>query len=687
MRKSISPWLAAAATAVLISAAAPGGKTVYADELNNREETSVTACNEEDGSGNLAGESKNENENSAADSETSSTDDVMRAESDESEKAAEGEIAQSENVDDEAGKSEKAANKEEEESLKTEEAVGEKAENSVEAEKADAESKIDTEVKADVDNSEETAKADAENKTKTDNVVAAESASIKKEDEVGTEAEINKSADNTDNKKAEGVKAEEVAAVVTNDESKMVKANGWVKDGDKWKYYFGNSEDQYYKNETAAIGSEKYIFDSNGNMRTGWIKDNTTGKYYYALPSGRLARGWQEIDGKWYYFTIDENGNENQENTMYSERLFNIESNKVLNYYFTKSGAMLTGWGKNSDGDWYHASNNGVLDQGWKLIDNQYYYFGDFDSVKIPSDIKEHEERFCAQMGCQAFLPDEVPFLVSEDRRKDYNAGRTSYRMAKAEVGLIDGEYYYFGDSGAMKTGWIKGKGWDVDGIAEYTYAYANPSGRMAEGWTKIDNEWYYFTGGIGYRGTIGTLSSAETHFYMLSNQVYRIDNKMYHFNSSGALNKEVPELAGVLSWPVDSSEITKWYTSTLNLNMATGQNEPHNGVDIACEVGSSVKAPLAGTIIYADDNGKGGKTIKIDCGNDIIITLQHLSEYKCKVGDKVTTGQEIALSGSTGASTGPHLHYSVQISGEYVNPFNSTFYEDIQYDRSLPKG
>ena len=132
---------------------------------------------------------------------------------------------------------------------------------------------------------------------------------------------------------------------------------------------------------------------------------------------------------------------------------------------------------------------------------------------------------------------------------------------------------------------------------------------------------------------------------------------------------KDASDLTGSLTWPVYSSVITRSFSSEPQYNPVTEMEQAHNGVDIACEVGSSVKAPAAGTIVSVDDSVKDGKTIKIDAGNDIIITFKHLSECKCKVGDKVTAGQEIALSGNTGAVTGPCLHFEISISGEYVDP------------------
>jgi len=94
-----------------------------------------------------------------------------------------------------------------------------------------------------------------------------------------------------------------------------------------------------------------------------------------------------------------------------------------------------------------------------------------------------------------------------------------------------------------------------------------------------------------------------------------------------------------------------------------------HNGIDIAAPVGTKVLAPDSGKIIKCWDHPKGGICLAMLSNSGIRYGFAHLSMRLVKEGDKVTEGQLIAKSGNSGASTGPHLHFTVQINGEWKDP------------------
>ena len=96
-----------------------------------------------------------------------------------------------------------------------------------------------------------------------------------------------------------------------------------------------------------------------------------------------------------------------------------------------------------------------------------------------------------------------------------------------------------------------------------------------------------------------------------------------------------------------------------------------HTGVDFATPIGTEVHAWKAGTVIYASWNGNYGNYIKIQHSDGTISCYAHLSTYACSVGDYVNCHQIIAYSGSTGNSTGPHLHFEVKVNNQFVNPLN----------------
>ncbi len=101
-----------------------------------------------------------------------------------------------------------------------------------------------------------------------------------------------------------------------------------------------------------------------------------------------------------------------------------------------------------------------------------------------------------------------------------------------------------------------------------------------------------------------------------------------------------------------------------------TGERRGHTGMDLAVPTGTSVRAALPGTVTVSTYNRGGyGYYVMIDHGNGLSTLYGHNSQLLARVGQTVETGDVIALSGSTGRSTGPHLHFEVRINGERTNP------------------
>ena len=100
-----------------------------------------------------------------------------------------------------------------------------------------------------------------------------------------------------------------------------------------------------------------------------------------------------------------------------------------------------------------------------------------------------------------------------------------------------------------------------------------------------------------------------------------------------------------------------------------TGQMAMHEGIDFLAEMGSDVSAAAAGVVQFAGFHPQYGYTVDIDHGNDLVTRYAHLSKLFVKEGDVVQRGRRIALSGSTGRSTGPHLHFEVRFRGVAQDP------------------
>jgi murein DD-endopeptidase MepM/ murein hydrolase activator NlpD len=100
-----------------------------------------------------------------------------------------------------------------------------------------------------------------------------------------------------------------------------------------------------------------------------------------------------------------------------------------------------------------------------------------------------------------------------------------------------------------------------------------------------------------------------------------------------------------------------------------TGRNALHRGVDFAGPAGSQVLAVAAGVVTYSKERFGYGRTVEINHGNGYVTRYAHNEKALVQVGDTVQKGQPIALMGSTGRSTGPHLHFEVLKHGRAVDP------------------
>ena len=96
-----------------------------------------------------------------------------------------------------------------------------------------------------------------------------------------------------------------------------------------------------------------------------------------------------------------------------------------------------------------------------------------------------------------------------------------------------------------------------------------------------------------------------------------------------------------------------------------------HRGLDIAASAGTPIKAAASGKVIWSGYQGSYGNLVKIDSGNGVVIYYGHCSKLYVKAGEQVEAGDVIAAVGSTGNSTGNHLHFEIQINGQCVNPQN----------------
>lgn len=133
------------------------------------------------------------------------------------------------------------------------------------------------------------------------------------------------------------------------------------------------------------------------------------------------------------------------------------------------------------------------------------------------------------------------------------------------------------------------------------------------------------------------------------------------------SLQKAMGEL---FTWPIKAS----WRLSSAFGSRAdpiTGAASYHTGIDMACPQGTSIKAAMSGTVAYASWSNVFGNYVIIKHIDGYQTLYGHMYKIKVKQGQFVSQGQEVGLVGSTGYSTGPHLHFTVYKNGKLVNPMS----------------
>lgn len=126
----------------------------------------------------------------------------------------------------------------------------------------------------------------------------------------------------------------------------------------------------------------------------------------------------------------------------------------------------------------------------------------------------------------------------------------------------------------------------------------------------------------------------------------------------------------GQLQWPLNGySSISSSFG--YRIHPIYGTSHLHSGIDIPAPMGTPIYAAYDGQVAWANYNWSAGNWIGIDHGNGLYTIYMHMSAFKVAEGTYVKKGDLIGLVGSTGSSTGPHLHFSVRLNGSYVEPLS----------------
>lgn len=185
------------------------------------------------------------------------------------------------------------------------------------------------------------------------------------------------------------------------------------------------------------------------------------------------------------------------------------------------------------------------------------------------------------------------------------------------------------------------------------------------------------------------TKSSKQAKVNTLSAKEKELQKEIEEFNTAikkaqaeidAAVKKSegyVGSFSGTLSWPISTSSRSWNYISSgygKRTSPTAGASTNHKALDIAVGYNTTIYAPADGYVVLASRQSGYGNFIMIKHSNNLYTCYGHLNSYKVSAGQTVKRGQAIALSGSTGVSTGPHLHWEVRTSSSYssrVNPLN----------------
>ncbi len=124
--------------------------------------------------------------------------------------------------------------------------------------------------------------------------------------------------------------------------------------------------------------------------------------------------------------------------------------------------------------------------------------------------------------------------------------------------------------------------------------------------------------------------------------------------------------------------EVDQWTTPALGPIVSafghrsdpfTGEIRMHQGIDIDAPAGSPIWAVTDGVVTFAGDRGGFGKLVILDHGDGVQTYYAHQQRIDVSVGDEITAGHQLGLVGSTGRSTGPHLHFEIRVDGVPVDP------------------
>jgi len=197
-----------------------------------------------------------------------------------------------------------------------------------------------------------------------------------------------------------------------------------------------------------------------------------------------------------------------------------------------------------------------------------------------------------------------------------------------------------------------------------YSVASQNDTSALREKFTKIDTELSAINGYLKARGIRTNIPQAEG------------GEADHDIVSADEISDFYIKYLDRISYNISYTPLGLPYAGKITSTFGHRENpfdgngiETHKGLDISGPVGSLVKAMAKGEVEFAGEKGGFGNCIILKHGNGFETLYGHLSKILVKPGQKINIGEEIGRIGSTGRSTGPHLHYEVHKNGKKINP------------------
>lgn len=147
--------------------------------------------------------------------------------------------------------------------------------------------------------------------------------------------------------------------------------------------------------------------------------------------------------------------------------------------------------------------------------------------------------------------------------------------------------------------------------------------------------------------------------------------------------------VAGTVPTPAKTQRLLKPFegfnaSPTSGLGASRGAGRSHNGEDFPAPVGTPIVAPMGGKVVSVYTNARGGKQVIVEMDNGARVGFAHLSKFSVSQGQRIERGQELALSGNSGQSTGPHVHMTVTVNGQKVSAAKY-FQDNVASDADIP--